>query len=348
MLADEVDFVIGVDTHRDVHVYAFVAARSGAAVGEASISADPSGYRHALGLGRKHAPGRRVWAIEGAGAYGAGLARFLAACGERLVEVERPVRVGGGARGKSDSLDAIRAARAALSQTKLATPRQHGRRESLRALQTTRERAVVARTQALNQLRALIVVCPEPLRSELRALSQTRLIAHCLRLRPDARTNDEQRGTLVALRALARRLRTLTNEARELEHEIDSLVRELAPQLLNEAGVGPITAAQLVISWSHRGRVRTEAAFARLAGVAPIPASSGQTIRYRLDRGGDRKLNRALQTIVLTRRRQHPATIAYIQRRQHEGKTSRESIRCLKRYLARHLYRLLEQTPTTA
>jgi transposase len=348
MLADEVDFVIGVDTHRDVHVCAFVAARSGATVAEASISADPSGYRHALGLGREHAPGRRVWAIEGAGACGAGLARFLAACGERLIEVERPVRLGGGARGKSDSLDAIRAARSVLGQTKLAPPRQQGRRESLRALQTTREGAVVARTQALNQLRALIVVCPEPLRSELRLLSQARLIAHCLRLRPDARTNDEQRGTLIALRALARRLRTLTNEARELEREIHTLVRELAPQLLNEPGVGPITAAQLVISWSHPGRVRTEAAFARLAGAAPIPASSGQTVRYRLDRGGDRKLNRALQTIVLTRRRQHPPTIAYIQRRQSEGKTSRESVRCLKRYLARRLYRLLEAQPASA
>jgi transposase len=348
MLADEVDLVIGVDTHRDEHVCAFIDARSGAIVGEVSIGADPSGYRRALGLGRQHAPGRRVWAIEGAGAYGAGLARFLAACGERLVEVERPVRSGNRGRLKSDSLDAMRAARSALGQTKLATPRQHGRRESLRALQTTREGAVSARTQALNQLRALIVVCPEPLRSELRALSQARLIAHCLRLRPDARTNDEQRGTLVALRALSRRLRTLTNEARELEREIDSLVRELAPQLLNEPGVGPITAAQLVISWSHHGRVRTEAAFARLAGAAPIPASSGQTVRYRLDRGGDRKLNRALQTIILTRRRQHPATIAYIERRRAEGKTSRESIRCLKRYLARHLYRLLEAAPTPA
>jgi len=137
-------------------------------------------------------------------------------------------------------------------------------------------------------------------------------------------------------------VRQLTAEERELAGEIETLARALAPRLLDQAGVGPLTAAQLVISWSHQGRIRNEAAFARLAGCAPIPASSGQTIRYRLDRGGDRRLNRALHMILVTRRRSHPATIAYIERRVQEGKSSREASRCLKRYLARHLYRLLE------
>jgi transposase len=140
----------------------------------------------------------------------------------------------------------------------------------------------------------------------------------------------------------------LTIEERELAREIERLIRKLAPQLLDQPGVGPLAAAQVIISWSHRGRVASEAAFARLAGAAPIPASSGQTIRYRLDRGGDRKLNRALHQILITRRRMHPPTNAYIDRRLQEGKSRREALRCLKRYLARNLYRLLENPPMTA
>jgi len=271
MLAEEVDFVIGVDTHRDAHVWAVVVADTGAIIAEGSVSADTRGYRQALAIVEDRAPGCRVWAVEGTGSYGAGLARYLADHGERLIEVERLVRAGDRARLKSDSLDAVRAARSTLGLTKLATPRQRGPRESLRALQTTREGAIAARTQALNQLRALVVVCPEPLRSELRVLSQARLIARCTRLRLNAHTGDEQRGTLIALRMLARRLLVLTNEAKELEHEIHTLVTELAPQLLNEPGVGPISAAQLLISWSHPGRLRSEAAFAPPRRRRPHP-----------------------------------------------------------------------------
>jgi transposase len=153
---------------------------------------------------------------------------------------------------------------------------------------------------------------------------------------------------LLALRSIARRVLQLTDEERELAREIETLTRKLAPQLLDQPGVGPHAAAQLVLSWSHQGRITSEAAFARLAGAAPIPASSGQTIRYRLDRSGDRKLNRALHMILVTRKRSHPATIAYIERRLAEGKTRREANRCLKRYLARSLHRLLEHPPTTA
>ena len=147
---------------------------------------------------------------------------------------------------------------------------------------------------------------------------------------------------MLALRALARRVKALTAEERELAREIDTLTRKLAPQLLEQPGVGPLAAAQVLISWSHHGRIRSEAAFARLAGCAPIPASSGQTVRYRLDRSGDRRLNRALHMILVTRRRTHAPTIAYIERRIQEGKSRREATRCLKRYLARNLYRLLE------
>jgi transposase len=147
------------------------------------------------------------------------------------------------------------------------------------------------------------------------------------------------------LRAIARRVQQLTTEERGLAREIDLLVRKLAPQLLDQPGVGSLLAAQVLLAWSHKGRLPNEAAFARLAGVAPIPASSGQTIRYRLDRSGDRKLNRTLHLILLTRKRSHPPTISYIERRLQEGKTRREATRCLKRYLARNLYRLLEHGP---
>jgi transposase len=248
--------------------------------------------------------------------------------------------------GKSDALDAIRAARSVLGQTRPARPRAGGEREALRALTAAREGAVTARRAGLCQLRGLLVSAPEPLRAELRSLTRAQLLRRLAAVRPERRQDPELRGTLLALRALARRVKTLTVEERELAGEIETLTRKLAPQLLEQPGVGPLAAAQILISWSHRGRITSEAAFARLAGCAPIPASSGQTIRYRLDRSGDRRLNRALHMILVTRRRAHPPTIAYIDRRIQEGKSRREATRCLKRYLARNLYRLLEHAPT--
>jgi transposase len=166
--------------------------------------------------------------------------------------------------------------------------------------------------------------------------------------RPERRQDPELRGTLFAMRSVARRVQQLTAEERELAREIETLTRKLAPQLLAQPGVGPLAAGQLLLSWSHRGRFPSEAAFAHVARCAPIPASSGQTVRYRLDRGADRRLNRALHMILVTRRRAHAPTIAYIERRVQEGKSRREAIRCLKRYLARNLYRLLENPPMPA
>ncbi len=341
MLADELDYVIGVDSHRDRHAFAVLAA-AGVVEAEYALPASGDGYAEALARAGVHAPGRRVWAIEGTGCYGAGLARFLAGRGERILEVERPKRSGSRGRLKSDPLDALRAARAVLAGEQLARPRVGERRESLRALLTGREGAVAARRAALCQLRSLIVLSPEPLRARLRPLTRTALLRRCAALQPNQR--GEIDGQLLALRACARRVLTLDQEAAELEQAIHAHVRELAPSLLDQRGIGAITAAQLLISWSHPGRIRSEAAFAHLAGAAPIPASSGNTNRHRLDRGGDRQLNRALHTIILSRRKHDPATIAYIQRRQHDGKTTREAIRCLKRYLARNLYRHLEAT----
>jgi transposase len=344
MLADQLDYVVGVDPHRDSHALAVVHVRSGAVVFEASVAASSEGYAHALSLVDEHAAGRRAFAVEGTGSFGAGLTRFLVVRGERVLEVGR-LRRERSSGGKTDALDAIRAARSVLTQQRPATPRASGEREALRALTAAREGAVNAKRAGLCQLRNLLVTTPEPLRGELRPLTRARLLQRLAAARPERRSDPELRGALLALRSVARRVLQLTSEERMLAREIEKLIRTLAPRLLEQPGVGPLAAAQLVLSWSHPGRITSEAAFARLAGCAPIPASSGQTVRYRLDRGGDRRLNRALHMILVTRRRSHPETIAYIQRRLQEGKSSREATRCLKRYLARNLYRVLENGP---
>jgi transposase len=190
------------------------------------------------------------------------------------------------------------------------------------------------------------VTAPADLREQLRSLTRARLLSRCATMRAGAAL--EGRGTRLALRLLARRIQLLTAEERALKQEIAALVLQLTPPLLAEPGVGPITAAQVLVAWSHRGRLRSEAAFARLAGAPPIPASSGMVVRHRLDRGGDRQLNRALHTIAVSRRKHHAPTIAYVERRLGEGKSVRDAIRCLKRYLARHLFRLLEAIPQAA
>lgn len=342
MLADELDYVIGVDTHRDEHVVAVVTAPAGAVVAGKTARANARGYRELLRVAAQYAPGRRAWAIEGSGNYGAGLARYLAERGEAVLEVSRTPRAERRLRGKDDTLDAARTARAALAADTLALPRAGERREALRLLLLARRSAVDVRREALTQLRAVIVTAPEQLRQELRALPTGKLLDRCSRLRRTHSSADEL-ATRLVLRSLARRIEAATLEAAALERELLAHVRALAPALLEEPGVGPIVAAQLIIAWSHRGRLRSEACFARLAGVAPVPASSGQTVRHRLSRGGDRQLNRAVHTIALHRRQHDQATKDYIARRIAEGKTKRDATRLIKRYLARHLYRLLQQ-----
>ena len=346
MLADELDYVIGVDPHRDEHVVAIVAAATGAVIAGTAAAADRRGYRALLAAAERQAPGRRVWGIEGTGSYGAGLARFLSERGEIVLEISRTPRGERRLAGKDDSLDAARTARAALSAETLALPRTGDRREALRLLLVARRSAVDARREALTQLRAVIVTAPDGLRQELRGLPLGKLLERCRRLRQTRVASPDELATRLVLRSLSRRIEAATAEADELERELLAHVRALAPKLLDEPGVGPIVAAQLLVAWSHRGRLRSEACFARLAGVAPIPATSGRTQRHRLSRGGDRQLNRALHTVILHRRQHDPATRDYIARRLAEGKTSRDAVRLLKRYLARHLYRQLQQTAT--
>jgi transposase len=341
MVADQVDYVVGVDTHRDEHVLAVVAAPTGAVVAQRSVRATARGYAEAVRFAAKYAPSARVWAVEGAGHYGAGLVRHLSGRGETAFEAGRGPRNERRLQGKDDQLDAIRAARTVLASETLALPRSGQQREALRLLLIARRSAVDVRREALVQLRSVIVTAPDQLRNELRVLPAGRLIQRCSRFRRSPLRSPDETATTLVLRTLARRVSAATVEAAELEAEILAHVRALAPQLLAEPGVGPIVAAQVIVTWSHRGRVRSEAAFARLAGVAPIPATSGQTTRHRLSRGGDRQLNRALHTVILHRRHHDPVTQAYIARRLAEGGTSRDAVRVLKRYLARHLYRVL-------
>ncbi|MFD7407791.1 IS110 family transposase [Streptomyces sp. NPDC059866] len=343
MLAEQVDGVIGVDTHRDTLAAASVSP-IGAVLATTDCPANARGYRHLLDFARQHVPGRRCWALEGVGSFGAGLAAFLDQAGEQVVEVLRPKRpaVRGGR--KTDMLDAIRAAKEALASEHLIQPRLRGEREALRVLLATRHGAVLASTAAINQLKALIVSAPDDLRSELRKLKRPAQVTHCAQLRDRPTHGVEHRMTARALRSTAQRIQALQAEAKALEYEILSLVRQLAPELLDLLGVGPITAAQVLVSWSHPGRFRSEAALASFAGVSPIPASSGLTNRHRINRSGDRQLNRALHTITLIRMRLDPATKTYVTRRVAEGKTSRDAQRCLKRAICRQFFKILERS----
>ena len=210
-------------------------------------------------------------------------------------------------------------------------------------LVSTRQGAVNSSTVAINELRAAVTVCPDQLRNELRHLPRGELVKRCARLR---HRTDIEPGTILALNMLAKRIQQLQAEHDQLKTAIHQLVEALAPQLLQQHGIGPITAAHVYIAWSHKGRIHSEAAFANLAGTAPIPASSGNTTRHRINHAGDRKLNSALHMIITTRARTDDATKAYITRRTHQGLTPKDAKRCLKRYLARSLYRLLENTTT--
>ncbi|HEY5286282.1 MAG TPA: IS110 family transposase [Solirubrobacteraceae bacterium] len=345
MLADQADHVLGIDTHRDSHSAAILATDTAVVRGQITVAANERGYRQLLRFARESAPGRRAWAVEGTGSYGAGLTVFLLREGELVLEVDRPRRPARRDRAKSDELDAIRAAREALTREHLARPRQRGEREALRVLLATRDSAVRSKRAAITLMKGLLVSASPGLREGLRSLATNEQLARCARLRVISTQDPEQRATTIAIRASARRALALQQEALELETEIKPIVAGLAPYLLAEMGVGPIVAAQILCAYSHHGRIRSEAAFASLAGVAPIPASSGQTVRHRLNRSGDRQLNRALHTIVLCRMRDDARTRAYAARRQAEGRSTREIKRCLKRYTARHLYRLLQASP---
>lgn len=345
MLAEVVDVVIGVDTHKHTHTAAVTVASTGAAVAELTVDTDPDGYAELVALADGHS-GLRAWSIEGTGGYGAGLARHLAERGELVIELDRPNRPARRNGAKSDPLDAVRAGREALTREHLAQPRAGGERAALAVLLAARRSAVDASTVAQRQLHSLVVAAPETLRDRFRGQSTPAMITTAAAVRVNGSWDIETTTYATVLRDLGRRIKAMQAEAAKHEKAILAAIKSWRPDLLDEQGVGPIVAATILCAWSHPGRFRDEAAFANLAGVAPIPASSGLTTRYRLNRCGDRQLNRALHVVVLSRLRYDPATRAYAERRRAEGKTDREIKRCLKRYAARQLFRLLENPPT--
>jgi transposase len=331
----------GVDTHLEVHVAAALDERGGL-LGTRSFPASPAGYRQLLGWLRSFGQLQLV-GVEGTGSYGAGLTRHLLTAGIEVLEVDRPNRQERRKTGKSDTLDAVAAARAVLAGTANgAAKTRDGRVESIRVLRVARISANKARTQAINQLHSLVCTAPPDLREQLRGRSRDELIAGCAALRP-GNGGDVTAMTKRTLRLLARRALALQGEIADLDEFIKPLVVKKAPQLVARYGVGPDTAsALLVAAGDNPSRLRSEASFARLCGVAPIPATSGKTTtRHRLHRGGDRQANAALWRIVMTRMSNDPSTRQYVARRLKEGLSKREIMRCLKRYTARELYAYL-------
>nr|WTA70220.1 IS110 family transposase [Micromonospora sp. NBC_00855] len=345
-VTDRYDVVVGVDTHTDTHTAA-VLDRFGAVLAQVTVSTDADGLSRLVAFAAAHTPpdGRRLWAVEGTRAHGQGLCRLLSAAGEPVCEAPKPAPAARRRGGKSDQLDAVAAAHAvlALSTDHIAVPRSDGPREALRLLLVCRRHHSDARTATVNLVKALILTADDALRHALRGLSTTHQITYlaALDLPESTHLPTEEHTRRRELGTLARHIHTLDAALADNHRRLRALVTDLCPPLLDQPGVGPVTAAIALTAWSHPGRVRSEAAYATLAGAAPIPVASGRTDRYRLNRGGDRTLNSALHTIALTRRRIHPETRDYINRRRAQGRTTREINRCLKRYIARQLYRTI-------
>ena len=333
----------GVDTHAGVHVAAALDAIGGL-LGVQEFSATAAGYASLLdwlrGFGTAGLAG-----IEGTGSYGAGLARHVAGAGVRVVEVDRAGRQDRHRQGKSGPLDAVSAARAAQCGRASGTPEDRdGAVEAIRALMVAKRSARHERTQAINQARALILAGPGELRARFARHTAAQLVSDLAALRPRPGYAPGY-ATRIALRELGRRAQFLDAQLERLDALIIPLVTTRAPGLLSLYGAGPDTAAMLLVAaGDNPGRLRSQAAWAHLCGVAPIPASSGKTSRYRLNRGGNREASRALWRIVITRMGSHPATREYVERRIKQGLPEKEIIRCLKRYVAREVYRHLRDS----
>jgi transposase len=329
----------GVDTHSNTH-HAAAIDQVGRLLGTREFPANLAGYQQLLEWLESFGVLARI-GIEGTGCYGAGLTRFLRGQGVAVIEVNRPDRRSRRVRGKSDPLDAESAARRALAGEDHITPKDTTTIvEAIRVLRIARTGAVKSRTAAYNQLKDLIITAPDSLRESLRGKTLQRVASECARLRPElARLADPTQATKLALRTIALRVADLNGEISALDAQLGRLVQVAAPRTLALLGVGPEHAAQLLITaGGNPGRLRSEAAFAALCAACPIPASSGKTSRHRLNPAGDRDANRALYMIILSRLRYCAATKAYAQRRQAEGLSKRETIRCLKRYVAREIY----------
>jgi transposase len=334
---------VGVDTHKHEHAVC-VLDGLGQLIGERTIGATRRGYAE-LASWIRRLPEPVVVGIEGAGSYGAGLCEHLLAAGIDVVEVERPKRAERRRGGKSDRIDALLAAKKVLAGDGLSTPRRGGTRQAMGALLVAYRSCMRERTRVLNELQALATSAPVALREQLATGSGRQLAARALKLRRRPGALEAEQIILDVLRDLAHRAHELRTRADAHKAKLDELIRALDTTLLDEPGIGPISAAKLLVCDPHR--LTGEAAFARCNGTAPLPASSGHTIRHRLSRGGDRQANNAIHTIALTRARCDPLTRAYLERRIAEGKTRREAMRTLKRHLSRSLYKRLIEIPLT-
>ncbi len=338
---------LGVDTHAELHVAAAL-DELGRLLGTCTIPTTSAGYTELLRWTGQYGDLVQV-GIEGTGSYGAGLARWLRARLVTVIEVDRPDRRARRRRGKSDSVDAEAAARAVLAGVATAQPKAGtGAMEMVRALRVARQSAIKARTQAANELHALVVTAPDSIRAQLRRHTISQLVATAAAFRIGPGLITPSAATKLALKSIARRYQQLSAEIDALDEHLDQLVARAAPALVGIKGVGTdIAATLLTIAGDNPERLRSEGAFAHLVGVAPIEASSGKITRYRLNRGGDRQGNRALYLLTVGRMGWDPATKAYVERRTAEGKSKPEIIRCLKRYIARELYPVLLAATST-
>lgn len=339
--------VIGVDTHKHIHVAA-VMDTIGGILATLTIASDASGFRQllewAFSFGRI-----LTFGVEGTGSYGATLTSFLRRHGHKVVEAGRPDRRSRRANGKSDTLDAENAARSVLAGFATAIPKSaDGTVEMIRQLKIAHDSAVTERSATMVTMKAMLVHASDELRGETKRKTQIMLARHLAALRPRALETPDD-ALRHSLRSLARRWQQLDTEAKELSDMIEQLVTRTAPQLLEQFGIGVDTAAEiLIVARDNPERIRSEAAFAKLAGISPVPTGSGMTSgRHRINHGGHRQLNAAIYRTVIVRMRFHEPTIAYVARRTAEGKNKREIIRCLKRYVIREVFHLIKADPKT-
>lgn len=338
-------FVVGgVDTHKDLHVAAVVDEHN-RVLGSQCFPTTRHGYKQMLAWMRSFGQLRRV-GVEATGTYGAGLLRYLQNAGVEVLEVTSPDSGDRRKRGKNDDLDAQNAAHAAFTGKRTVTPKtRDGMIESLRVLKACRKTAVAARRVALQMIHNTVVCAPDELRDTLRKLTRMQLIRTLAAWRPDMTDyRNVASAYRIALKSLARRYLELHDEIADLDAMIAAIVDELAPALVTRNSIGHASAAQLLLTAGDNSeRLHSEASFAALCGVSPVPASSGKTTRHRLNRGGDRAANSALHIIAIGRLRTDPRTKNYIAKRIAEGHSKLEAIRCLKRYIAREVFSLISQ-----
>lgn len=334
------EVILGVDTHLDVHV-GVVIDTAGRVLGTLSVGTNHDGYQQLLRWAQEFGVLRRA-GVEGTGSYGAALTHALQSNGITVIEINRPDRSRRRGRGKSDATDAESAARSVLAGNVTAIPKAHnGPAEALRTLNLVRRSAVKAKTQAINQIRALLVSAPQAIRDTVYQADAAKCVATCAALSCDT-VSAAQASLQTALRLLAKRWTALNDELRELDAQLARLTKKAAPRLLLRFGVGPHTAATLlVVAGDNPTRLHSEAALAALCGTSPLQASSGKVQRHRLNRGGNRQANNALWTIAMVRMRSDVRTRDYVVRRTGEGLSKKEIHRCLKRYIVRELYPLI-------